>query len=177
MLTPTIWAAFLALFRLFAELGELRLFVLPSLALFTALCLVSLFDARYFVIPDGPVVFLALTGAATILASAPEEAANRLAAAAAGFAALRLFGRGYEALRGTPGVGEGDAKLFGAAGLWLGFAGLPSCLIYGALSALIAAALAAWRGLLRNPREPIAFGPHLALGLWLAWAVGPLEMG
>lgn len=177
MLAPAAWAAFLGLFRLFAELGELRLFLLPSLVLFTALCLVSLFDARYFVIPDGPVLFLALTGAATILASAPEEAASRLAAAAAGLAALRLFGRVYEALRGTPGVGEGDAKLFGVAGLWLGFAGLPSCLIYAALSALIAAALAAWRGVLRSPREPIAFGPHLALGLWLVWSVGPLEMG
>ncbi len=176
-LAPAAWAAFLGLFYLLAQPAEPRLFIVPSLALFAALCLISLFDARYFVIPDGPVLFLALTGAATILASAPEEAASRLAAAATGFVALRLFGRAYEALRGTPGVGEGDAKLFGVAGLWLGFAGLPSCLIYAALSALVAAALAVWRGLLRNPREPIAFGPHLALGLWLAWSVGPLEMG
>lgn len=182
-LAPAAWAAILGLFYLLAQPAEPRLFIVPSLvivpslALFAALCLISLFDARYFVIPDGLVLFLALTGAATILTSAPEEAVSRLAAAATGFVALRLFGRAYEALRGTPGVGEGDAKLFGVAGLWLGFAGLPSCLIYAALSALVAAALAVWRGQLRNPREPIAFGPHLALGLWLAWSVGPLEMG
>lgn len=176
-LAPAAWAAFLGFFCLLAQPAELRLFIVPSLALFAALCLISLFDARYFVIPDGPVLFLALTGVATILASAPGEAASRLAAGATGFVALRIFGRAYEALRGTPGVGEGDAKLFGVAGLWLGFAGLPSCLIYGALSALVAAAFAAWRGLLRNPREPIAFGPHLALGLWLVWSIGPLEMG
>ncbi len=176
-LAPAAWAAILGLFYLLAQPAEPRLFIAPSLALFAALCLISLFDARYFVIPDGLVLFLALTGAATILASAPEEAVSRLVAAATGFVALRLFGRAYEALRGTPGIGEGDAKLFGVAGLWLGFAGLPSCLIYAALSALVAAALAVWRGLLRNPREPIAFGPHLALGLWLAWSVGPLEMG
>lgn len=176
-LAPAAWAAFLGLFYLLAQPAEPRLFIVPSLALLAALWLISLFDARYFVIPDGPVLFLALTGAATILASAPEEAASRLAAAATGFVALRLFGRAYEALRGTPGVGEGDAKLFGVAGLWLGFAGLPSCLIYAALSALVAAAFAAWRELLRNPREPIAFGPHLALGLWLVWSVGPLELG
>lgn len=177
MLAPASWAAFLGIFYLFTQVGELRLFIVPSLALVAALCLISLFDARYFVIPDGPVLFLALTGVATILASAPEEAASRIAAGATGFAALRLFGRAYEALRGTPGIGEGDAKLFGVAGLWLGFGGLPSCLIYAAISALVAAALAAQRQLLRNPREPIAFGPHLALGLWLAWSVGPLEMG
>lgn len=176
-LAPAAWAGFLGLFYLLAQPAEPQLFVLPSLALFAALCLISLFDMRYFVIPDGPVLFLALTGAATILASAPEDAASRLAATATGFLTLRLFGRAYEALRGTPGVGEGDAKLFGVAGLWLGFAGLPSCLIYAALSALVAAALAAWRELLRNPREPVAFGPHLALGLWLVWSVGPLEMG
>lgn len=182
-LAPAVWAAVLGFFYLLAQPAEPRLFIVPSLVIFpslallAALCLISLFDARYFVIPDGPVLFLALTGAATTLASAPEEAASRLAATVTGFLALRLFGRAYEALRGTPGVGEGDAKLFGVAGLWLGFAGLPSCLIYAALSALVAAAFAAWRELLRNPREPIAFGPHLALGLWLVWSVGPLELG
>jgi leader peptidase (prepilin peptidase)/N-methyltransferase len=177
-LTPAAWAAFLGFFYLLAQPAEPRLFfIVPSLALFAALCLISLFDARYFVIPDGPVLFLLVAGAATILASAPQEAASRLAAAATGLIALRLFGHGYEALRGTPGVGEGDAKLLGVAGLWVGFAGLPSCLIYAALSALVAAAFAGWRELLRNPRQPIAFGPHLALGLWLVWSVGPLEMG
>jgi leader peptidase (prepilin peptidase)/N-methyltransferase len=176
-LAPAAWAAFSGLFYLIAQPAEPRLLIVPSLALLGALCLIALFDARYFVIPDGPVLFLILAGAATVLASAPEQAASRLAAAAAAFMAMRLFGRAYEALRGTPGVGEGDAKLFGAAGLWLGFAGLPSCLIYAALSALVAAGLAGWRELLRNPRAPIAFGPHLALGLWLVWSVGPLEMG
>ncbi|MFO1101345.1 MAG: A24 family peptidase [Methylocystis sp.] len=178
MLAPPAWAALIGFFYLLAQPAETRIFfIVPSLALFAALCLISLFDARYFVIPDGPVLSLLFAGAATILASAPHEAASRLAAAATGFIALRLFGHGYEALRGTPGVGEGDAKLLGVAGLWVGFAGLPSCLIYAALSALVAAAFAGWRELLRNPRQPIAFGPHLALGLWLVWSVGPLELG
>ncbi len=153
------------------------MFLVPSLALFVTLAFVAVFDARYFVIPDGPLLLLAATGAATILASAPEEALSRLAAAAVGYGALQAIARGYEALRGTPGIGGGDARLFAVCGLWLGFEGLPGCLVYAVLSALVAAAVALRAGLLEHGREPLPFGPHLALGLWLAWAVGPIEIG
>lgn len=142
-----------------------------------SLWLIALFDARYFVIPDGPLVFLSLCALASCAYLTPDETVARLAAAALGFAALRFVAFAYETLRGAPGVGAGDARLFAAAGLWLGVAGLPSCLIYAVLSALVSAAIALRDGSMESARAPLPFGPHLALGLWVSWALGPLEFG
>ncbi|MEK4034027.1 A24 family peptidase [Methylocystis sp. IM3] len=176
-LTAAAWLSLVALGALFAQSAALGWLILPSLCLFVALCAVALFDARYFVIPDGPLLCLGLCGLATSLLLSPQETAARLAAAAAGYVAIRGVALAYEALRGAPGVGEGDASLFAVAGLWLGFEGLPGCLIYATLSALLAAAIALREGTLENARAPLPFGPHLALGLWLAWVFGPLEFG
>ncbi len=174
-LTVTAWLSLVLLLTLLSD--RPAPVIVASLALFAGLCAVALFDARYFVIPDGPLGFLLLSGLATWLAIAPEELGQRLAAAAAGFAAMRFVAYAYEALRGAPGVGDGDARLFAVAGLWLGFAGLPSCLIYAVLSGLVAAAVALRQGLLENARAPMPFGPHLAFGLWLCWTIGPIEFG
>lgn len=176
-LAPAAWAALLSLLAHLAEAPTVGHFPLPGLLLFAGLCLIALFDARYFVIPDGPLAALGLCGVAVSLAVAPQDAAAKLAAAAVAYVALRLVDMAYEGLRGAPGVGQGDAKLFGLAGLWLGFPGLPGCLIYGVLSALLSAVLAIRQGSLDSARHPIPFGPHLALGLWLVWVFGPLEAG
>lgn len=176
-LTPAAWAAACALLALLWQWADVGLFLIPSFLLLPALGLIALYDARFFVIPDGPVLFLGLCGFGTFLIGAPQEAATRLAAGAAGYASMRLVAFAYEALRGAPGVGEGDAKLFALAGVWLGFAGLPSSLIYAVFSALISAVVALRQGALEDARQPIPFGPHLALGLWLVWVFGPLEAG
>ena len=176
-LTPAAWIALAALAHLLMRPAELGVVLLPSAALFSALCLIALFDAAYFVIPDGPIWFLAAIGLATILSADPAETPYRLAAAAAGYSSLRLVAWGYEKWRGTAGVGQGDAKLYALAGLWLGFRGLPSCMVVAVLSALLAVVVAMRAGRIENAREPIPFGPHLTLGIWLVWAVGPLEIG
>lgn len=174
---PTAWAAGIGGVWLAFQAADVGWFLLPSLALFAALCLIALFDVRYFIIPDGPIYFLFACGLATTLMSAPGETATRLAAATAGYAALRFVAYAYQTLRGAPGVGQGDAKLFAVAGLWLGFSGLPSSLVYAVLSALVSAAIAIRQGSLDHARQPLPFGPHLALSLWLVWSFGPLEIG
>lgn len=174
-LTATAWLSLVLLFTLLAD--RPAPVIVASVALYAGLCVVALFDARYYVIPDGPLGFLLVSGLATWFAIAPAEIGQRLAAAAVGFAALRFVAYAYEAVRGAPGVGEGDARLFAVAGLWLGFAGLPSCLIYAVLSGLVAAAVGLRQGLLENARAPLPFGPHLAFGVWLCWTIGPIEFG
>ncbi len=176
-LAPTAWAAAAALVWLLAHPSQLGLFLLPSAALFAGLALIALFDARYFVVPDGPLLFLAACGLATALIDAPEEAPARIAASVAGFAALKAVAMIFERLRGAPGLGDGDARLFAAAGLWLSFQGLPSALLYAVFSALVSAMIAIRQGELENARQPVPFAPHLALGVWLVWALGPLEFG
>jgi leader peptidase (prepilin peptidase)/N-methyltransferase len=82
-----------------------------------------------------------------------------------------------EAVRGEAGVGGGDARLFAVTGLWLGLSALPGCLIYASLSALAAAIISLRRGVIADSQAPLPFGPHLALGLWLSYTLGPLEFG
>lgn len=176
-LTPAAWTAFLSLLVLFSQFSSLGFFGAPSLLLFGGLSLIALFDARYFVIPDGPLLTLALAGLALFATLAPHDAADRAAAAAAGFVAIRLVALGYERLRGEEGIGAGDAKLFALGGLWLGFPGLPGVLVYGVLSALLSAIIEIRQGSIDHARQPIPFGPHLALGVWLVWVFGPLEAG
>jgi leader peptidase (prepilin peptidase)/N-methyltransferase len=126
-------------------------------------------------LPDGPLAALAATGLAMRLISSTEETFSYLFAAAFAFAIFRAAAWIFEKTRGVQGLGHGDARLFAIAGLWLGWNGLPSCLLVATLSATLAAIIALRDGALANLREPLPFGPHLALGLWLVWAIGPLS--
>lgn len=86
--------------------------------------------------------------------------------AVAGYCVLFLLSRGYRLLRGKEGLGLGDAKLLAALGAWLGVFWLPSLVMIAsmvALTALVAARLLSGRSL----RQPLPFGPALALAGWV----------
>jgi leader peptidase (prepilin peptidase) / N-methyltransferase len=172
-----LWLGLAGLAFLIARRDEAGWYLIASLALFAGLAVTILFDVEYFVIPDGPLLFLFATGIATAVFEARGELPARLAAASVAWAVLRLLAWGYEQWRGFPGLGLGDPKLFALAGLWLGFSALPGCLLAAAFSGLVSSAILMREQGLRDGRQPIPFGPHLALGLWLAWAFGPLQMG
>lgn len=171
--TPAGWLFLAGWLAMAAPPTALPAFVLASFALFILLGVAALIDALYFVLPDGPLLALAGLGLLIRVNAPPAAIATFAGAGLAAFAAFRLLARGFEKIAGRPGLGEGDARLFALAGLWLGFDGLPSCLLIAALSGLVSAALA-WRGGLIALRDPLPFGPHLALGLWLTWMFGPL---
>lgn len=176
-LAPAALFAAFGLFYALIDASRFGAFLIPTFALLVGLVIIALFDARYFIIPDIPIYALAAVGVVTILVTDPAQAPERFAAAALGYGALWGVAWGYERLRGSAGLGLGDARLFAVAGLWLGFEGLASCLLYAVVSALIGALAAAHSGLLADARTPLPFGPHLALGLWLCWVVGPLQAG
>ncbi len=83
----------------------------------------------------------------------------------------------YRGIRGHEGLGLGDAKMFGAAGLWVGLEGLPSTMLIAAFSALAAALILSLAGKPLGARSRVPFGPFLALGLWCTWLYGPLVLG
>lgn len=95
----------------------------------------------------------------------------RAAAALTGYASLWMVAALYLKFRHREGLGRGDAKLFAAAGAWLGFEGLPGVLLYASLLALVVVALAQGRSLTARMRLP--FGPFLAFAIWLVWLYGP----
>lgn len=172
-----LWLGLISFLALVGQFGEVAWWLLPSVALFVGLAVIVLFDVEYLVIPDGPVLILSAVGLAMLATMAPLAAAVRLLAALAAWSLMRTSALAYERWRGVAGLGAGDAKLFGLAGLWLGFPGLPGCLTIAAFSGLLSALLLMRGGRWRDPREPIPFAPHLALGFWLVWAIGPLEFG
>lgn len=172
-----LWLGLAGLAFLIAQRDAAGWYLIPSLALFAGLAIIVLFDVEYFVIPDGPLLFLFGTGVATVLFEARGELPARLVSALIAWATLRLLAWGFEHWRGFPGLGLGDPKLFALAGLWLGFPALPGCLLAAAFSGLVSSAILMSGQGSRDGRQPIPFGPHLALGLWLAWAFGPLQIG
>lgn len=173
-LAHVAWIALAGAALLLADAGSLGWWAVPTVALLAALTLVTLFDARYLLIPDGPLLLLLFCGAAMLPVLEPGAIVDRLAAAVGGYAALRGADLSYARLRGHAGLGPADAKLFAIAGLWLGVSALPGCLLVACASALVSALIDA-RTI--HGRQPIPFGPHLALGFWLSWSLGPFDLG
>lgn len=138
----------------------------PALA--TVLLLIAVVDFRTQRIPDILSLPLIALGLGWTLSAAPDAFPAHLLGALLGYGSLALFGELYFRRRGHEGLGLGDAKLFAAAGAWLGWQGLPLVLLSASLAGLaFAVATLRWR---RDAR--MAFGPWIALGIWLGWLAG-----
>jgi leader peptidase (prepilin peptidase) / N-methyltransferase len=94
-----------------------------------------------------------------------------------GFGASLLIRALYFKLRGRQGLGLGDVKFFGAAGVWVGWSGLPILLLISSVSALALVLGLQMAGRATTPGDRIAFGPHLSLGLMLVWMAKVFELG
>ncbi len=175
-LSPGSWAFVCSFLWLAGQSAQLGWLAVPSLVLFVALGVAAAIDARYLILPDGPLVALAASGAVMLTTMSGDDAIGRILAALFAFSAFRAMGWLYEKWRGFPGLGRGDANLFAMAGLWLGWAGLPSALIVACLSAAVAAIIALRDGTQAGVNDPLPFGPHLALGIWLVWVIGPISL-
>ncbi len=171
------WLGLASLGFLIAQGEAASWYLAPSIALFCGLSIIVVFDIEYLIIPDGPLLFLFVTGLVTTLLDAPSALWSRLVCAFAAWASLSLLAAAYERWRGFPGLGMADPKLFALAGLWLGWQALPGCLLAAALSGLLSAAILMRERRLTKADQLMPFGPHLALALWLAWTLGPLEGG
>ena len=135
-----------------------------STVVVTAICFaVSLIDLRVRRIPNILVCALAIWGLAqTLLLQRPAFSDALLGALVGGgtFALLFVLGRGA--------MGAGDVKFVAASGLLLGVPMILYGMLWGILFGGIAALL-----LLASRRagrkDPMAYGPYLALGVWVAW--------
>ncbi len=142
--------------------------VAPSLVLYAALYALALYDHFTFRLPNLLTASLAVAGFLHAFA-AGHGMLPYVIGALIGFFALFGLGLAYEKLRGRQGLGMGDAKFLGAAGAWVGWAGLPPVLLIASLAGLggfVVKAIAQGRHI---SSEPIPFGPFLCLGLWFTW--------
>lgn len=137
-----------------------------ALALFGWMLLpLAWLDWRHLWLPHRLVLPLALGGLAFggLLGA---SLIDRIIGGLAGWAALSLLSLTYRLARGREGLGQGDPKLLGAIGLWLGWVPLAPVL---ALAAALGIAVALSRGL--SSKDSLPFGTMLSMAAWpMAWS-------
>lgn len=136
-----------------------------GLLLATILVLIAIVDFRTHRIPDALTLPLIASGLGWTAWAGQEAFSAHLLGAFLGYVSLAGFGEIYFRRRGREGLGLGDAKLFAAGGAWLGWQSLPPALLIASVSGLIFALVTARR----RGDVQLAFGPWIALGIWLVW--------
>ena len=150
--------------------------------LFTApLLVITFIDLEHLIIPD----VISFPGIAIGFASSLYLGRTHLAQASIhsslgillGAGSLWLLGWIYERIRGQIGLGLGDVKLAAMLGAFLG---APAILFILLLSALLGTLIGGFLTLLtqRRWRQPLPYGPFLALAGWiyLFWGGGYLRI-
>lgn len=143
----------------------------PSIAIGVTLVLtvvlgaIAVIDLRHFRIPDSLSLPLIAAGLILALCLPGVPIADHLIGAGGGFLLLAGIGELYFRRRGVDGLGLGDAKLFAAAGAWLGGTSLPLVMLIAAVGGLMQAFLC---GKFERTTA-IAFGPWLAVSFWMVW--------
>jgi len=131
-------------------------------------------DARRFIIPDELTAATLALGLADAAFRHPDGIGEALALAAlrGAIVAAAFFGLWalYRRLRGREGIGLGDVKLAGVAGVWLDWPSIPIAVEIAALAAL-AVCLVRWLALGRaiSATTRLPFGAFLAPAIWIAW--------
>ncbi len=131
--------------------------------LWSMLMVLSVIDWRTFTIPNGINLAILVLGAvrlATDLGNWPLYLIGMLSVSLV-FLLLHV-------LTGGNGLGMGDVKLVGAAGLLLGWPRMLLAVLVGSLSGAIIHSVRMQKG----AGKRLAFGPYLAAGIWFAALVG-----
>jgi leader peptidase (prepilin peptidase)/N-methyltransferase len=158
-----------------AAIGAVALAIAPGPvgvagALFGWLLLtLAILDAEHFWLPDRLTAALALAGIGAGAAGIAPSLVARLIGGAAGFAALAGIGFLYARLRGRTGLGQGDPKLLGAIGLWVGWQALPLVLLGASLTGLGVVALLRLAGRRVGAADRLPLGTLMAVAAWLWW--------
>ena len=128
------------------------------LALVLGLIALALIDLEHMILPDEITLGGVVLGLLSVPLRPEASFTTSLIGAAAGFLIVWLpFDVLYRRLRGTPGMGLGDAKLLALAGAWFGFQGSLFALLAGAVQATVVTLLMLIvRGRIDEPEAVVA---------------------
>jgi leader peptidase (prepilin peptidase)/N-methyltransferase len=147
--------------------------VLLSFALLCLLCAaITWIDIRDGIIPDW--LNLAVAGLGLVKIAATSDLSAAIEATVEGIAIAGVFWllrRLYFAYRSIQGLGLGDVKFLGAAGIWVGVTGIPVVLLIATMSALACAGVMQLSGRALTAQTSLSFGPFLVAGLLLTAGV------
>jgi leader peptidase (prepilin peptidase)/N-methyltransferase len=135
------------------------------------LLLLAVSDLRAMILPDRLNALLAAGGFGQSLVLGAPELDEAFLGSILGGGLLLLLAVLFRQIRGHDGLGLGDVKLVSAAGLWVGWQGLPLLLSTASLAAL---AFIGTRALFEGRFERavlLPFGPFLAGGTILSWSL------
>jgi leader peptidase (prepilin peptidase)/N-methyltransferase len=135
---------------------------------------IAVADLRHFIIPNTATAPAFMLGLAHAVVLDPPSLIEPLAFAALRGATLALLflalREAYWRLRGREGIGLGDVKLAGVAGVWLDWLTIPLAVEAAAVLALAAYALARiTRGQPLSGTMRLPFGLFLAPAIWAGW--------
>ena len=131
--------------------------------LFSMLLVLTVIDWRTYIIPNGinlAIFLLGLVRLVTDLGNWPLYVIGMVSVSGV-FLLLHI-------LTGGSGLGMGDVKLVGAAGLLLGWPKMLLAVLVGSVSGAIIHSVRMKKG----AGHKLAFGPYLAAGIWLSALVG-----
>lgn len=126
-------------------------------------------DIAEFWLPNRLTALLAVGGLVSGVLGIEPPLTARVIGGLIGFAGLRAVGAAYRLKRKRDGLGGGDPKLFGAIGLWLGWAMLPAVLLIAALTGLAVVLVGMVAGREARLDDRVPFGALLAIAAYPAW--------
>jgi leader peptidase (prepilin peptidase)/N-methyltransferase len=135
---------------------------------------VAMIDLRWLWLPNALIVPLGLAGLLVTWMIRPSGVLDHVIGAVAGYVVLAAAAWIYRRHRGREGLGEGDPRLLGAIGAWVGWQGLGTVLLYAGIGGLLFLLIQARNGRPIQSTTRLPFGTCLCLGAWLVWLYGPL---
>ncbi len=132
-------------------------------SLFSMLIVLSVIDWRTFVIPNGINLVIFILGVIRLVTDFDHWGTYVI-----GMASVSLVFLLLHVLTGGNGLGMGDVKLVAAAGLLLGWEQMLFAVLLGSLSGAVIHSLRMKHGADRK----LAFGPYLAVGIWVSALIG-----
>jgi leader peptidase (prepilin peptidase) / N-methyltransferase len=130
----------------------------------------SVSDFRTMMLPDRSNVLLAVSGLGQSVVLGMPRFRDAVLGSIIGGGLLALLAALYRRLRGIDGLGAGDIKLVSAAGLWVGWQGMPLLVTVASISALAFVVIVRAGMAARSTRTTLLpFGPFLALGTLVTW--------